>query len=137
MGASVVAPRIRSKNLVSVIFCEAVAIYGLIMSMMLMSKLTNSGVFIDGDVLQSTANNAYLQAACFGIFGAGLTVGFSNFACGLSVGVCGSGVAMGDAADKSLFVKYLVIEIFASAIGLFGLIVGLTQSSAFSLGSAK
>jgi len=47
----------------------------------------------------------------------------------ISVGVTGSGAAMADSQKASTFIKILVIEIFSSALGLFGLIIGIMQSS--------
>ena len=94
-----------------------VAIYGVIMSIVFSSNLN----LVPEERLY-TGSNYYTGYA---VFWAGLTVGACNMICGVSVGINGSSAALADAADPSLFVKVLVIEIFSSVLGLFGLIIGL------------
>ncbi|KAK8432113.1 gephyrin [Phyllosticta citricarpa] len=121
IGGGVKAPRIRTKNLISIIFCEVVAIYGVIMSIVFSSKIQS----VSGDALYS-ASNYYTGYA---LFWGGITVGMCNLVCGVSVGINGSSAALADAADPSLFVKILVIEIFSSVLGLFAAILVVSETA--------
>ncbi|KAI3625480.1 hypothetical protein CBS9595_000841 [Malassezia furfur] len=123
LGAGVRAARITTKNLISIIFCEVVAIYGVIMAIVFSAKI--SGRLEAGPDGLWTPQN-YLTG--FALFWAGITVGMCNLVCGVSVGITGANAAVADAADPQLFVKILVVEVFSSILGLFGLIVGLIMT---------
>ena len=123
LAASVKTPRITSKNLVSIIFCEAVAIYGVIMGIIMSGKV--------GDKTYEEIMLSYDHALWtgFGLLCLGVYVGLSNLFCGVCVGVTGSNLAIADAQTPETYVKILIIEIFGSALGIFGIIVGIIQAN--------
>lgn len=77
--------------------------------------------------------------AGYAVFSAGISVGLSNlfsgyefesrFDCRLSVGICGSSCALSDAQNGALFAKMLISQIFSSALGIYGIIIGIIISS--------
>ena len=112
--ASVKIRRITSKNLVSIIFCEAVAIYGVIIGIIMTGKMS--------DKILKQIMDDYDHA---------LWTGFSLLIIGIYVGlvgVTGSNLAI-IAQTPETYVKILIIEIFGSALGIFGIIVGIIQAT--------
>merc|ERR1711998_121649 len=95
LGAAIKVPRIRSKNLISVIFCEALAIYGVIIAIISATKVDPAKTKLSWVTPGSGASGAGSQT----YFAAGITVGLANLFCGICVGVVGSTCAISDAQD--------------------------------------
>ncbi|KAJ0091043.1 hypothetical protein Patl1_12795 [Pistacia atlantica] len=116
----------------AVIEIISVAIYGVIVAIILQTKLES--------VPASKIYAPESLRAGYAIFASGIIVGFANLVCGFvlfifclaSFIVCRNNwkqCALSDAQNSSLFVKIIVIEIFDSALGLFGVIVGIIMST--------
>lgn len=97
------------------------AIYGVIMAIVFSSKLN----LVDSE--QIFSGSSYYTG--YALFWGGITVGACNLICGISVGINGSGAALADAADGSLFVVPLSVFAVPGALELILLRAGLSKSS--------
>eukprot|EP01086_Lenisia_limosa_P012761 TRINITY_DN41338_c0_g1_i2.p1 TRINITY_DN41338_c0_g1~~TRINITY_DN41338_c0_g1_i2.p1 ORF type:complete len:166 (-),score=14.51 TRINITY_DN41338_c0_g1_i2:18-515(-) len=118
VAAAIRVPKIYSLNLISILFCEAAAIYGLVMAIILGIKWQRYTELTDDDYFSG-----------YVVFTAGTIVGLCNLFCGIAVGVTGASTALAHAQNQTLFSKIIIVELFASALGLFGLILGFILSS--------
>ena len=127
-------PRIQSKNLISIILCEACGIYGLIIALLLSQGKKPANGAASNNIYQDAETYQQAEHAGYAAFWAGVTVGVSNIFCGLCVGVLGSSTALVTAQNGSTFISMLIVIIFASAIGLYAVIIGIvvnTQSGSW------
>ncbi|MFX1244557.1 MAG: hypothetical protein ACFE8F_06305 [Promethearchaeota archaeon] len=102
------APEAFSKGLVSVVLAEALGIYGLLMSFMLIMRI---------DTVTDPSQG--LMA-----LGTAVAVGFACFGAGFGIAHAGSALARTIASEPGSFSKGLVAVVLAEALGIYGLLVG-------------
>ena len=109
----VLKPELIFKSIVPIIMAGILGIYGLIVSIILQSKISpNSYTFADG----------------YKHLSSGLCCGLSSLAAGLAIGIVGDAGVRANAQQEAIFVGMILILIFAEAIGLYGLIIAIVLS---------
>jgi len=112
----VMRPELVTKSIVPVVMAGVLGIYGLIVAVMVTSAinpLAKPYYLFDG----------YVHLA------SGLSCGISCLASGMAIGIVGDAGVRANAQQPKLFVGMILILIFAEALGLYGLIVGILLSS--------
>jgi len=115
MSMGVMRPDMVMRSVIPVVMAGVLGIYGLI-----------TAVIINGHIEPAAKYSAY---SGYAHLGAGLTVGLSSLAAGLAIGIVGDAGVRANAQQPRLFVGMILILIFAEALGLYGLIVGLVVAS--------
>ncbi|CAE8627053.1 unnamed protein product [Polarella glacialis] len=110
----VMRPDMVMRSIIPVVMAGVLGIYGLITAVIINGKM---------DAATYSAYSGYAH------LGAGLTVGMSSLAAGLAIGIVGDAGVRANAQQPRLFVGMILILIFAEALGLYGLIVGLVVAS--------
>jgi len=108
-------PELIMKSIVPVVMAGVLGIYGLIIAVIISNEVTT--------VAEKAPS--YTTFKAFAHFGGGLACGLSGLAAGMAIGIVGETLTQASAAQPKLFVGMVLILIFAEALGLYGLIVGL------------
>ena len=122
-------PRIQSKNLISIILCEACGIYGLIIALLVSQGKKPADATKSHEIYKDKATYQVAENAAYSAFWIGVCVGLSNVFCGICVGVLGSSTALVTAQNGATFISMLVVIIFASAVGLYAVIIGIIMNT--------
>jgi len=106
----VMRPELVMKCIIPVVMAGVIGIYGLIIAVIVGTKVESTN---------------YTAFTAFAHLGAGLSVGLSGLAAGMAIGIVGDAGVRATAQQPRLFVGMILILIFAEALALYGLIVGL------------
>ncbi|PRP82851.1 hypothetical protein PROFUN_04714 [Planoprotostelium fungivorum] len=110
----VLKPELVMRSIIPVVMAGVIGIYGLIIAVIIATNV------------QSVRYN---YGKAFAALGSGLCVGLSGLSAGYAIGVAGDAGVRATAQQPKLFVGTILILIFAEALALYGLIVGLILAS--------
>jgi len=115
----VMKPDLVMKSIIPVVMAGVLGIYGLIIAVII-----GNGVKVpEGGKPQYSSFTGFAHLA------AGLACGLSGMAAGIAIGIVGDAGVRASAQQAKLYVGMVLILIFAEALGLYGLIVGLILTS--------
>eukprot|EP00388_Colpodella_angusta_P019868 GDKJ01049650.1.p1 GENE.GDKJ01049650.1~~GDKJ01049650.1.p1 ORF type:complete len:182 (+),score=39.25 GDKJ01049650.1:1-546(+) len=100
------------KSTLPVIMAGVLGIYGLIISIMITGQIQTGGA-------------EYSEFMGYGHLSAGLIVGLSCLAVGFAIGIIGDAGMRAHGIEEKMFVGVVLILVFAEALALYGLVVGI------------
>ena len=106
----VMRPELVMKSIVPVVMAGVLGIYGLIVSVIIATNIHPTG---------------YTLFQGYAHLGSGLTTGLAGLAAGMAIGIIGDAGVRANAQQPKLFTGMLLMLIFAEALALYGLIVGI------------
>eukprot|EP01057_Protomagalhaensia_wolfi_P000597 Protomagalhaensia_wolfi_Nauph_80__596@NODE_1339_length_1577_cov_733_270481_g1034_i0_p2_GENE_NODE_1339_length_1577_cov_733_270481_g1034_i0NODE_1339_length_1577_cov_733_270481_g1034_i0_p2_ORF_typecomplete_len171_score27_47ATPsynt_C/PF00137_21/3_9e15ATPsynt_C/PF00137_21/1_6e17GerA/PF03323_13/3_4GerA/PF03323_13/18_NODE_1339_length_1577_cov_733_270481_g1034_i07851297 len=113
-STGVMRPDMVMRNIIPVVMAGILGIYGLIM-----------GIIISQSMGQP---NEYSTATGYAHLAGGVTVGLSALVAGFAIGIIGETGVRANVQQPKMFVAMILILIFAEALALYGLIIGLVVS---------
>lgn len=119
MSMGVMSPGDVMKNTIPIVMAGILGIYGLIVSIILASKIQVITKSLKDKDITNAMNVGYK------VFAAGLCCGLSGLASGFSIGIAGDAGVRAVGQQGRVFVGLILIMIFSEAIGLYGFIVAL------------
>jgi len=119
----VMKPDLVMKSIIPVVMAGVLGIYGLIIAVIIANQV---------EMPTPAGEVQYSSFTGFAHLAAGLACGLSGMAAGIAIGIVGDAGVRASAQQAKLYVGMVLILIFAEALGLYGLIVGLILTSKVS-----
>ena len=126
LGVCARVAQIVMKNIIPVVMAGVLGIYGLIIAVII-----GNGVKPFGSTGRIMSYSTYTG---FAHLAGGMCCGLSGMSAGIAIGIVGDAGVRAVAMQPKMYVGMVLILIFAEALGLYGLIVGLIMSSNLSKG---